>query len=546
MTETGSVRRPGRKRLPALATRRVEIAAALVLVLGCATLVALETGSAMADPDQLAGKPVPAADVETIVAAALSCPTLTPPRVAAQIMAASGFDSEAAETGIAGLDNADWKRWRPSSGAQRTDRQANILALAHRTCELVGQLRKAKVKGDLWAASVGADRAGLSAAIAAKGVPAGAKSYVDKVAAYAQWYARQDPFRVGQTPTPTASAPAGKVTAVPAEYLADVQAAGRLCPTITPVRVAAQLMAASKFDPNLRSGDGAQGIAQFEPRMWAEYRPSSAASVWDPHDAIPVLGATMCDLVDQLTGLDGADPYTLALGAFQWGLDVIRQANGLPRANVAQLSTAVREFVPEYQKDPRLTVKPEPKPTRTQTSKPTATPTPTATTTAPPPPAAAEPFEEGVSYQLENGWSAAIVDLLGDDTNTASGARVDLWQNQRAKDQFWRLQKAPDAGYVVITNAFSGKSLGVENASTDNGAKLVQLDSDPADPNQQWALKDAGAGQWHIINHHSGKAMDLLGDDRTAPMADGTWNGYLVEQWDLQTVAKDQKWLLTR
>jgi hypothetical protein len=40
--------------------------------------------------------------------------------------------------------------------------------------------------------------------------------------------------------------------------------------------------------------------------------------------------------------------------------------------------------------------------------------------------------------------------------------------------------------------------------------------------------------------------MDLLGDDRTAPMADGTWNGYLVEQWDLQTVAKDQKWLLTR
>jgi hypothetical protein len=245
----------------------------------------------------------------------------------------------------------------------------------------------------------------------------------------------------------------------------------------------------------------------------------------------------------------------LALGAFQWGPAAIRLANGLPRANVPQLADEVQKYVPDYEKDGRLTTRTKP-PTNPSASaspsvsaSPSPTPSKSGANSAPPAPASPKPakqlYDPGKIYQIENSWAGAIIDVPGDnDAGVSSGTRVNLWNSQRAQDQFWKITKKADSGYVTITNDFNGMNLAVENDSKDNGSKLVVVTRNDHDRSQQWKLEDAGSGQVWITNRGSGKAMDLLGDDNGPPNSDGTWNSYLVEQWDKQTYAHDQRWLL--
>jgi beta-glucanase (GH16 family) len=337
---------------------------ALCLAVLCAAVVSLGISPA-ADTTVLAGLPVPADQLPAINSAALSCPALTPPRLAAQIMAASAFDPRATTaeggSGVAGLTDAAWKRWAPGPDAARGDVTANILALAHDDCDLSGLVRSATVPGDVWRSTMAAFHSGLSAVTAARGIPAGATDYVDTVAAYAQWYALRAEFGgPGTSPTtapavagPTPAGSMGPAVAVPDADVADVVAAGQVCPTITAPRVAAQLMAASAFNPNAISAAGAQGIAQFRPEPWTRYAPAGA-SPWDPSAAIRTLGVAMCDLVTQVSGL-GGDPYPLALAAFQFGADQVRQA-GADRAlaSLSGLDTSVAGYTAFYSKDPRL------------------------------------------------------------------------------------------------------------------------------------------------------------------------------------------------
>src|SRR5262249_26447565 len=130
----------------------------------------------------------------------------------------------------------------------------------------------------------------------------------------------------------------GKPRPVPAEYLKDVLSAGKMCPAITPVRIAAQLMAASGFNPNALGPNGAIGIAQFRPEIWALYAQAPVTTAWSPSAAVPPLGVAMCALANQLSGL-GTAPYTLAVAAFQFGSDPVRQAGQVPAA------AGLREFI---------------------------------------------------------------------------------------------------------------------------------------------------------------------------------------------------------
>jgi beta-glucanase (GH16 family) len=139
--------------------------------------------------------PVPAADLAAVLAGANSCPVLTPSRLAAQIMVASGFgttaQTPAAGIGIAALTNAQWAEWTPAPDAERSDASANILALAHNMCDLSGRVAAAQVPGDAWRLTLAAYHAGLDAVTDLKGVPGNASSYVSLVAQYAAWYAAQ-------------------------------------------------------------------------------------------------------------------------------------------------------------------------------------------------------------------------------------------------------------------------------------------------------------------------------------------------------------------
>lgn len=521
----------------------------LVLAVGAQGYLAFEP--VLADNGELTGTPVSATDLRTIQTAALSCPSLTAPRLAGQVMAASGFDSGAVgkggRRGLAGLDPHGWDKWHPWPDARQGDPQANIVALAHQTCEMVGELRTAGVPGDPWRTAVAATKVGPDAVRKVKGIPASAQKYVDTVSSYADWYARQPEFGGADTATTTPApdtpdAAPDTVKALPDEYVADVLKAGQICPAVTPARVAAQLMAASAFDPNKQSASGAQGIAQFLPEIWTAYARSSdaaTASPWNPDSAIPMLGTTMCDLAGQLSALTSGDPYTLALAAFQWSATAIRQAGGVPQSKALQDNAdRVLSYVDYYAKDTRLAPK-----------KASASPSPSTSHSPSPAPHPQNPVplpyelsvDLSVSYQIQNGFNGKVLDVPGDDNNPAAGVTIQQYRDKRGKDQFWKIVPvAHQRGWYHIINGYSGKALAVKDASRDDGARIVQANPNDAAKTQRWHFEPAGDGTYYLRNWWSQKVLDVYGDDLN------TSDGGTIDQWRQQDYAKDQRWRLTR
>ncbi|MGC5284853.1 RICIN domain-containing protein [Micromonospora sp. DT231] len=561
--------------------QRIEAGVAFTAAVVCVVAAGLQVGPALAETT-VEGEPVPADVLPAIVVGATSCPALTGPRLAAQLMAASGFKATAVSEsgeGIAGLDSRAWQAWAPWQQAQRADVRANVLALAHRTCEAIGQVRAGGAGGDLWKAAVAADKVGLDAVVKAKGVPTSAQEHVDTVAGYANWYAKQPQFSGATKPARPSATPAADKVGIPEEYVDAVVQAGQVCPsTVSAARIAAQLRSLSAFNPNLKGSGGGQGIAQFTPSLWEEYKPSDSASVWDPQVAIPTLATAMCDLRNQLSGMnlrqsgEETDPYSLALAAYQWGVTAVRARGGVPRgAAVPQLVDTVDLYLDAYTSDSRLASAfpspsvsrpaPPPSPSASPSSppssppslspsavptpaptKPAAPPTPAATPSpVPPPPVTALPakWDPAVSYQFINVLNGRVMEVPGKDNVTAGGTTIQLSDNLHQKDQYWHVAKAADPRYVVITNAFNNKALGIRGGSIKDAAELVQLDPAFDNPNQQWSFIDGGT--WvTLINRNSGKALDILGDDCCGK------HGTPITQWSRQSWAVDQRWVLSR
>src|SRR6266550_5219731 len=170
--------------------------AALVTVVALGAAVGLLLTFAVLVPRRLGGHPgrpagsdaiaVPAMLRQAIASGGASCPQLTPPRLAGQLMATSRFDPAATRRtggqGIAGLTDQEWQRWSPWPGAQRSDGQASIPALAHEMCDLAASARSAKPGDDPW-------RSALSRFAAGPGTVTRSDQYVDAAAAYATRYA---------------------------------------------------------------------------------------------------------------------------------------------------------------------------------------------------------------------------------------------------------------------------------------------------------------------------------------------------------------------
>ncbi|MFG1890456.1 RICIN domain-containing protein [Micromonospora sp. NPDC049051] len=348
------------------------IALALVVLLGAGAFAARQVANA-AEP--LEGNRVAASDVRILVRAASSCPALTPARLAGQVMVASNFrDEPVAEmrkggaTGVAALTPEQWQRYAPWTGADPSDREAGITALAHGMCQLVGQSRALKIDEDPWRVALAAHRLGMDQVIAAGAVPSGARDYVDAVDRYASWYALQPAFGgVPAAPASTGPAVGGAVVPVPEPYVAAVTAAGKVCPEMPPDRIAAQIMATSGFDPDKLGPAGEQGIAQFLPRVWTTTGKSAAKRTpWDPSVAIPALGRTMCKLVEKSGG-----QYPAALAAFTGD-----------RERATPLAEIVAKTQAEYAKDTRLQA-PRALPVDKPAASATPTPDPAAGTKAP-------------------------------------------------------------------------------------------------------------------------------------------------------------------
>jgi len=107
---------------------------------------------------------------------------------------------------------------------------------------------------------------------------------------------------------------------VPARYREPLLRSGARW-NVSPVLLAAQLMAESGFDPNAGSPAGAQGIAQFMPGTAAAY---GLADPFDPVAAIDAQAHLMSDLLRQFGSPE------LALAAYNAGPGAVEPCNCIP------------------------------------------------------------------------------------------------------------------------------------------------------------------------------------------------------------------------
>lgn len=206
-----------------LARRRWVIIAVGVLVASGFGVAFVATRTSIAESGPAPGLTVPVEYRPYFFRAAKSCPALSAAKLAGQVMAESGFSEKAVGSrdggsGTAGLTDAEWKVWKPTSDASRSDAEANIIALAHLTCDLIGRIRVAGINGDPWQLATAAFYSGIDAVTKARAVPDLAAAYVDRVVGYATWYAQQ-PDLEGPPPTtvavPSSSEPTSEPTSAP-------------------------------------------------------------------------------------------------------------------------------------------------------------------------------------------------------------------------------------------------------------------------------------------------------------------------------------------
>lgn len=500
-------------------SRRTAAGVVAGLAVLSAVVATVSWGVASAQDDDFVGRAVTDEQLTAIRSAARSCPSLTPARLTGQLMAESGLDGRATKTasggrGIAGLDDAAWRAWVPWPGARRSDNAANVLALAHKMCDLSGQLRVAKIEGDPWRLSLAAYHAGIDEVRKAEGVPSSSVDYVDQASGYAAYYGRLVPF--GGSGTPRSNTEPQQPKAVPSAHLKLVVEAGSTCAEVPPAAVAGQVMALSGFDQNMLGDKGQRGIAQFLPEVWEEYGPAEG-SVWDPKVAVPAVGSVMCALRKELEGIEG-DPYLLALAAYRNGPTAVRQTGGeLDGATQVFLRT-VRENTDFYALDARLKPTLPNAPGTPDTPSPSATPSGRGSSAPTPPPAAAPPPAQDERPDEPDKEPAAPVRPAGAKqlVGLESGLCVSSGGEDGQQATLRKCREDRTQWYTFWSDAtvrVNGLCLDVAWGEKRDGA-VVQSAHCTGLPAQQWEWREAN-GNRSLYNRASERCLDVA-----APVAD--------------------------
>ncbi|MET8251545.1 RICIN domain-containing protein [Micromonospora sp. NPDC005197] len=134
------------------------------------------------------------------------------------------------------------------------------------------------------------------------------------------------------------------------------------------------------------------------------------------------------------------------------------------------------------------------------------------------------------TYTVAARHSGKLLDVFN--ASTADGANVVQWGANGQANQRWRFQDA-GGGYSTVTSVSSGKCLDVYGGggATADGVRVIQWTCNGG-TNQQWRVEDLGTGYVRLVARHSGKCLDVL----NAATADGAQ----AVQWTCGTGASQQ------
>ncbi|MEU8184232.1 alpha-galactosidase [Micromonospora sp. NPDC049047] len=138
------------------------------------------------------------------------------------------------------------------------------------------------------------------------------------------------------------------------------------------------------------------------------------------------------------------------------------------------------------------------------------------------------------TYTVAARHSGKLLDVFN--ASTADGANVVQWGANGQPNQRWRFQETGD-GYATVTSISSGKCLDVYGGAgaTADGVRVIQWACNGG-TNQQWRVEDLGTGYVRLVARHSGKCLDVL----NAATADGAQ----TVQWTCGT-GTSQQWRRT-
>ncbi len=146
------------------------------------------------------------------------------------------------------------------------------------------------------------------------------------------------PLLVSVAETPAgASRTATTITGVPENLRDEVAAGARACPDLPVHLLAAQLEAASGFDPAATRGGDRRGVAAQSPAEWGAWGSDAdgdgVSSPLDATDAVVALARHMCSLYRTAVGSTvPGDRTRLALAGYHSGWSAVREAGGIPWA----------------------------------------------------------------------------------------------------------------------------------------------------------------------------------------------------------------------
>ncbi|MGC4813452.1 alpha-galactosidase [Micromonospora sp. DT228] len=134
------------------------------------------------------------------------------------------------------------------------------------------------------------------------------------------------------------------------------------------------------------------------------------------------------------------------------------------------------------------------------------------------------------TYTVAARHSGKLLDVSN--ASTSDGANVVQWGANGQANQRWRFSDT-GGGYSTVTSLSSGKCLDVYGgaSATADGVRVIQWACNGG-TNQQWLVEDLGTGYVRLVARHSGKCLDVL----NAATADGAQ----AVQWTCGTGASQQ------